>query len=443
MTIIRRREFLGATAAAAGAGILLGAAAGVKGDTAKPSDEINLAVIGFGSQGRNLVDTAMLIPNIRIRAICDIWPYRQQYGVNRLKSYDQTAVVYADYREMLDKEKGLDAVLIATPEFVHAEQTNACLAAGLHVYCESMMAHSAEAARWMIQTAKETAKLLQIGYQRRSNPCYRHVVDKLIRQTELPEQITQVQTRWVMGVNEMSGWPRRRTIPDEQLHKYGYDNMRQFRNWRWFWKFGAGLAAGMMAHQIDVANWFLDAVPNSVLAAGGVDYYESRETFDNLTAIYRYKTESGTIRVCGQVLTDTRADGIGHFEQFCGTEGTIRVSENPNWTAVFQDPDAIEWDEWVRKDYIVKTKTEPAKPPTNGDQVVQETGRVEPYSLPALLTKPPLQPHLENFFDAIRSKAELNCPAELAFRSEVPIFKAIEAVRDRRALDISSEDFSA
>ncbi len=446
MTTIRRREFLGATAAT-GAGLLLGTAARAKAGATAPSNEINLAVIGVGSQGRNLIDTAMLIPGVRFRAICDIWPYRQRYGVNRLKKYNHTVKAYADYREMLDKEiergeKGLDAVLIATPDFVHAEQTNACLAAGLHVYCESMTAPSPEAARSMVRTAKQTAKLLQIGYQRRSNPCYRYVADKLLAEAELPEQITQVQTRWVMGVNEMSGWPRKYAMADGLLKKYGYGDMQKFRNWRWFWKFGPGLAAGLMMHQLDVVNWFLGALPNSILAAGGLDYYESRETFDNLTAIYRYKTASGTIRVCAQVLTDTRADGIGHFEQFCGTEGTIRVSENPKWTAVFQDPNAVEWDEWVRKDYLLKTKKEPVKPPTSGDQVVHETGKVETYALPPLLTKPPLQPHLENFFDAIRGKADLHCPAELAFRSEVPVLEAIKAVRARRALDLSPEDFS-
>ena len=98
---------------------------------------------------------AAQIPGVRFRALCDIWPYRLQYGANRLKDYRQKVNLYADYREMLDKEKGLDAVVIATPDFVHAEQTKACLAAGVHVYCESMMADSIDAARSMIRAAKQ------------------------------------------------------------------------------------------------------------------------------------------------------------------------------------------------------------------------------------------------------------------------------------------------
>ena len=115
---------------------------------------------------------------------------------------------------MLDKEKGLDAVVIATPDFVHAEQANACLAAGLHVYCETMMADSIDAARSMIRAARKASRLLQIGYQRRSHPGYRHVVEKLLSGGELLERIVQVQTRWALGVSEAKGWPKSQALPE-------------------------------------------------------------------------------------------------------------------------------------------------------------------------------------------------------------------------------------
>ena len=149
MTTIPRRDFLG-TVAATGTGLLLGAAGEAMAQAAPAAKPVALALIGFGSQGRNLADSAAQIPGVQIRALCDIWPYRLQYGANRLKDYQQKVNVYADYRELLDKEKGLDAAIIATPDFVHAEQANACLAAGLHVYCETMMADSLDAARSMI-----------------------------------------------------------------------------------------------------------------------------------------------------------------------------------------------------------------------------------------------------------------------------------------------------
>ena len=162
----------------------------------------------------------------------------------------------------------------------------------------------------------------------------------------------------------------------------------------------------------------------------------------NLSLICQYKTPTGTVRACGQALTDSRLDGIANFEQFCGTSGTIRVSENPAWTAVYRDPNADQWEEWVQKQLLVKTRHGPVRPPTSGDQVVQETGQVELYALPPLLTQLPVPLHLDNFFAAVRGKAELNCPAETAFRSEVLVFKAVEAIKARRAVDLAAEDFA-
>ena len=441
MATIPRRDFLG-TMAVTGTGLLLGATTEALAQAAPAPKPVELALIGFGSQGRNLADCAAGIAGVHFRALCDIWPYRLQYGANRFKDYGQKVNVYGDYREMLDKEKGLDAVVIATPDFVHAEQTNACLAAGLHVYCETIMANSTDAARSMIRAAKKAARLLQIGYQRRSHPGYRHVVEKLLPGGELIERIVQVQTRCALGVSEPKGWPTPQALPEALLRKYGYAQMQQFRNWTSYSKYGVGLAAGLMAHQIDVVNWFLDGVPDSVLAAGGVDFYKSQETFDNLSLICQYKTPAGTVRACGQTLTDSRLDGIANFEQFCGTSGTIRVSENPAWTAVYRDPSADEWEEWVQKKLVVKTRREPVRPPTSGDQVVHETGQVELYALPPFLTRLPLQLHLENFFAAIRGEAELNCPAETAFRTEVLVSKAVEAVKARRTVDLTAEDFA-
>ena len=100
---------------------------------------------------------------------------------------------------MLTKEKDLDAVIIATPDRFHAEQTNACLKAGLHVYCETPMAHDLDAARSMVNTARETDKLLQIGHWRRSSPRYVHTFDRIVKPGELlgripvPEDVTNCE----------------------------------------------------------------------------------------------------------------------------------------------------------------------------------------------------------------------------------------------------------
>ncbi len=70
----------------------------------------------------------------------------------------------------------------------------------------------------------------------------------------------------------------------------------------------------------------------------------------------------------------------------------------------------------------------------------RETADLATYALPVILNKPPHQPHLENFFAAIHGKARLNCPADEAFRSEVAIFKASEAVMARSLITLKPEE---
>jgi hypothetical protein len=118
----------------------------VPGDKKNPG-ELNVAFIGTGAQGRMLIESCLRIPGIRIAAICDIWEYSQRYAPNYLKKYGRIVSIYEDYRDLLGQEKNLQAAIVATPDWMHAEQANACLEAGLHVYCEKEMSNSLDNAK--------------------------------------------------------------------------------------------------------------------------------------------------------------------------------------------------------------------------------------------------------------------------------------------------------
>ena len=158
-------------------------------------------------------------------------------------------------------EKDLQAVVVATPDFWHAPITNACLKAGLHVYCEKMMSNTIEGARSMVQTMRETGKLLQIGHQRRSNPRYLFALNRLVRDAKICGRLTAAQAQWNRAVTEDFGWPKKSAMPPEQLAKYGYTDMHQFRNWRWFKNLGGGPLSDLGAHQIDIFNWWFGVTP--------------------------------------------------------------------------------------------------------------------------------------------------------------------------------------
>ncbi len=437
-----RREFL-RTGLAAGAGLLLTRPSNLTAASGS-SGQLNVAIIGVGAQGRVLIEACLKIPDIRFKAVCDIWPYSQRYGQGILRKHGHMVNVYTDYEEMLTTESGLDAVLIASPDFVHAKQTVTCLQAGLHVYCEKMMSNTHEGARSMIHGARETGKLLQIGHQRRSNPRYIHVREKLLQEARLLGRVTNVNGQWNRAVSEDIGWPRKYPLEPATLEKFGYASMREFRNWRWFKKYGGGPISDLGAHQIDIFNWFLGATPKAVTADGGLDYYTNRDWQDNIMAIYEYETAEGTVRAFYQVLTTTSAGG-GYFEYFMGTEGALKMSENPKFTRAFREAHAPEWDEWKRLKYIRRKGDDAEIKPWEKERSnvvdVRETAELAAWEIPLEVNKPVHQPHLENFFDAIRKGAPLNCPAEVAYQTEATVLKVNEAIEAGRKLYFTSEDF--
>src|SRR5690606_33629455 len=116
----------------------------------------------------------------------------------------------------------------------------ASMEAGHHVYCEKEMSNSLVKAREMVLAARRTGKLLQIGHQRRSNPRYIHAIDKLIHEANLFGRVTQGFAQWNRSSSDDLGWPKNNEMSPAQLEKYGYRSMSEFRNWRWYKKYGGG-----------------------------------------------------------------------------------------------------------------------------------------------------------------------------------------------------------
>ncbi len=129
---------------------------------------VNIAVIGVG----NIADTHLAAynsnPDVRVVALCDINPDRLAYMGEKWK----VAKLYTDMNEMFKDVPEIDAVSVCTWNAAHASCTIAALKAGKHVLCEKPMAMNAAEAEEMANAAKESGKLLMIGFVRRhGNDC--------------------------------------------------------------------------------------------------------------------------------------------------------------------------------------------------------------------------------------------------------------------------------
>src|ERR1039457_1293082 len=153
-TPVTRRQFLGTTAAAA-AFLIVPRYVVAGADENAPSAKLNIAGIGIGGMGAS---NRANLASENNRALCDV---DLNYRAKTIAKYPN-AKVWTDYREMLEKQKDIDAVLIATPDHTHAVIAMAAIKAGKHVYCQKPLCHNPYEARLLAQAAAASKVASQI-----------------------------------------------------------------------------------------------------------------------------------------------------------------------------------------------------------------------------------------------------------------------------------------
>ncbi|GAA0735145.1 Gfo/Idh/MocA family protein [Sphingomonas japonica] len=263
------------------------------------SDRVRLGVIGTGDRGRALIQNIAKTRNCAVVSICD------NYAANLAKGralVDAGVRAFADHRAMIDAG-GIDALVIATPLHVHARHTADGFAAGLHVWCEKAMARTIADCGTMVRQARDSGKVLQIGHQRMFHPTYLNAL-KRVKAGEIGT-ITQIRASW----HRNNSW--RRPVPE------GVSD-RQI-NWRLYRDSSAGLMTELATHQLQVGNWFLDAVPTRVMGSGSICFWkDGREVYDHVALIYEYS--GGRKVIYTSLLNNAR---YGCEEQIQGSKGTI------------------------------------------------------------------------------------------------------------------------
>lgn len=327
MSEMTRRSFFQGAALAASATRVLGA-----------NDRLHIGIVGLGGRGSAHIGYYSKIEEARIVGLCDVNQAARERAVTRVKSIASGAQTkeYTDMREMF-ADKDIDAVSIATPNHWHSLATIWACQAGKDVYCEKPASYNVHESFRMIDVARQTKRMVQIGSQGRSTP---HKIKAM-----------QLLADGVIGkVYQSKGlcFKRRKSIgktPPEPVPA-GVDwnlflgpapmrpfTMNRFRyNWHWFWDTGNGDIGNQGVHEMDIARWGMPGalLPKSVVSSGGKYVYDDdQETPNTQFATFDYGGREIQFEVRG-LLTGPEAgqpvrgaNTVGNI--FLGSEGWMWV----------------------------------------------------------------------------------------------------------------------
>lgn len=261
---MKRRQFLKTTTAAVAGFVIVPRHVVAGAETAPPSEKLNIAGIGIGGQGGGVLRD---MADENIVALCDVDSNKAAETFNRF----ERAKKYKDYRVLLDQEKGIDAVMIATPDHMHAPITVAALRSGKHVYVEKPMAHSIEEARVMTRLAKETGLVTQMGNNGHAGEGLRLTREWI--QAGAIGKVTDIHCWsdrpghfWKQGLDRPTDKPPVPEGLDWDLwlgaaQERPYHSVYHPSTWRGWIDFGTGALGDMAIHNMDPAFYALDLGP--------------------------------------------------------------------------------------------------------------------------------------------------------------------------------------
>jgi len=223
-----------------------------------PSDRLALAAIGSGGKGTSDIKNASVNGREKVVALCDV-----DFSGSAKRSVENfpKAKLFADYREMLDKKKNIDAVTISTPDHVHGPAAKYAMERGIHVYVQKPMTHNIREARLLTEMAREKKIVTQMGNQGGSNP-YLDMVQKWIDDDKIGA-VSKVQV-WTNRPVWPQGGPFPEADPSSKPNDLNWDlwlgpaPMREYTpnlhpfSWRGWWDYGTGALGDVGCHLIDI-----------------------------------------------------------------------------------------------------------------------------------------------------------------------------------------------
>jgi predicted dehydrogenase len=348
---INRRQFIERSLAGAAAAPLVARSVAAEPDpTARPvaaNDRIQVGIIGVGARVQSgVLQSAMAQPGVEIVGVCDAYRGRVARAIERTKG---RARDYGDYRSLLADES-IDAVIIATPDHWHKDQTIEALAAGKDVYLEKPMTLTIDEGPEIIAAAEKSGRILQIGSNGMSSRL-QQTAREIVKSGKLG-RITLIRATY--DRNTDSGAWLYPIPPDANEKTVDWKaflgpapqrafSLERFFRWRCYWDYSGGISTDLFVHLMTTIHYVMGASMADMVVATGQNYLheDTHEVPDTLNAAVTYPKEGFTVSLSATFNNQSAAES-GFM--ILGTEGALIFHGDE---LVFRPEHPVEGNAWI------------------------------------------------------------------------------------------------
>ncbi len=378
---------------------------------------------------------------VEFAGICDTYAPRAEKGiaasVNEIhpgKGIRKPVKIYPTYHDMY-ASGDIDAVIIATPDHLHAKMAADAARAGLHIYLEKPMTRTIEEAIRLRDTIRSSGVVFQLGHENRHQMSYR-IAEELVQKNVLGA-ISMVETytnrnddfgAWIRGIDkggtlETINW--KEFLGDSPWQEFDPD---KYFNWQRFDEFGSGVTGNQFSHYYDCINQILHVgIPGSVAALGGTYYFKDRRDIpDVLNVIFNYP-ERGLSLTYDCTLKNSKFRGIN----ILGSDASMEIENTLN---IYKDS---------LSEMYRKIEIDPSKPLYNyfpDPRVDAVTSATALTYIKSGFGKTMIEGkildttylHVREWIDAIRGNAAVSCNIDRGFEEAVTFILANISLKERK-----------
>ena len=449
----------------------------------KPGQLVRVGIIGFGNRGEDLARALGFVHpdwidnskrrqkenpedtglqdwldqedlNVAITGICDVFDLRRERGKaasrREFKPDNKTlpeAKTYRNYQEMLES-KEIDAIIISTPDFHHAQMTINAVNNGKHVYCEKCMTRTEEEVYKVVDAVKNADVMFQLGHQYSQSASYakaKEIIDKnILGKINLIEMTSNRNTpggAWIRHLDQEGN------LKPGDEHTIDWDlwlgpgpkvpfSSDRYYNWTKWWDYATGLSGQLMSHEYDTANQFLGlGIPKSAVASGGIyRYKDNREIPDSLHCVFEYPNHDLTL-----LYSANLANSNSRGRVFMGHDATMEFGSA---ISITPDRNSTRFKKQLEEGIISSSEPMITMNPNSG-KIDAVTSATEKYYVSRGLTTTRINGkqidvthlHVKEWIDCIRSGETTTANIERAYEEGATILMAQKSYLEKRQVE--------